>query len=264
MAHVAAVLLFASSARAATSSDGWNENVAALAEDPAPPPPPPPPPPSTHADKLLAARFLLEVELRSDLGWGSTTQFVPVYNEDVLFGTTGNDYELVDLTLGGVDLSLGLGTFLRQHWKLGYEAAGGLRGVVSTRNTLQVSRAGPSDEKPSLPSPEALQQMLGYVLPIGGYVAFYPSFSQSGGFSVGLHLGGGVFWGGEYMGHGGLHPAGTGAADIGYDYAWSEHLAWGARIRCGRIGFQGSDDASGRVTSVSATELGLALHLSAF
>jgi hypothetical protein len=265
-AHVAAVLLLVSSARAATGSEGWSEDETALARDPkpSPSPPPPPPPPLTPTDKLLAARFVFDAELRSGIGWGSLSQFVPVYNEDAFFGTSGKDYALTDLTLGGVDLSLALGAFLSQHWKLGYETAGGLRGVVSTRNTLQVSRSLPSDEQPSVPSRKALQQPAGYLLPVGGYLAFYPSFSQSGGFSIGLHLGGGLFWGGEYMGHGGPHLAATGAADLGYDYAWSDHLAWGARIRCGQMAFKGSEDADERITSLGATELSLALHLSAF
>lgn len=229
-----------------------------------PPPPPSSPPPRTPTEKLLAASLVYDVELRGGVGWGSMTQFVPVYNEDALFGTSGKDYGLMDLTLGNVDLSLALGTFLSRHWKIGYEATGGLRAVISTRNTLQVSRAIPNDEQPSVPSSESLRQTARYVLPIGGYLAFYPSFSEGGGVSIGVHLGGGLFRGVEYMGHGGLATAATGAADIGYESAWSEHLAWGAHARLGQTSFHQSGSDTDRSSSLSATELSLALHLSAF
>jgi hypothetical protein len=56
--------------------------------------------------------------------------------------------------------------------------------------------------------------------------------------------------------------AGTAALDIGYDRAWSDHAAWGVRVRCAKTGFAHEDDDV--ATSLGTTELGLAIRLSAF
>ena len=263
---MALLLLLDSRARAGTGTDEWKEDEAALARDPEPSPtpaPPPAPPPRTAAEKLLAASLVFDFELRSGISWGSLSQFVPEYDEDVLFGVTGKDYALADLTLGSVELSLAVGTFLSRRWKIGYEAAGGVRAVFSSRDTLHV--IGRLDgEGPSPPSREALRQTAGYLLPAGGYLAFYPAFSQSGGFSIGVHLGAGVFWGADYLGHGSFPATATMAADIGYETAWSDHLVWGVRARCGRTYFERNADATEKSSSLAVTDLSLALHLSAF
>ena len=77
-------------------------------------------------------------------------------------------------------------------------------------------------------------------------------------------MGAGGFGGLANMGREGLPTAATAAVDIGYDYAWSEQLAWGARARLGYTGFSGTSDDVGRRTSLSETELSLAFHLGAF
>jgi hypothetical protein len=258
-------LLLSSSAAAQASEAGWNEDEAALTRDPEPPPPPAPPPPETPAEKLLAAALVFDLELRSGIGWGSLSQDVFEEDEDALFGKSGKTYALADLTVGGVELSLALGTFLSDHWKLGYELSLGLSAALSSRNLWRpVRTVAPEEPAPSVPSRQALRQAASYVLPIGGYLAFYPSFSQSGGFSIAVHLGAGLFWGADSMGPGPLPTAATVAADIGYDLVWSDQLVWGVRARCGQTALHRADEAGNRATSLAATELGLALHLSAF
>ena len=262
-AHVLPLLLLASSARAGTTSSGWNEDEAALAKDPVPgppAPPPPPPPPRTPTEKLVAAPLVFDAELRGSIGWASMSRFVP--NDEYLFGG-GDEHSLADLTWGGFDLSLALGTFVKGHWKLGYEATGGLRSVRSSRATTGY-RSGPNADGLVAPSQEALQHEAGYALPVGGYLAFYPFFSESGGLSLGVHLGGGLAWGAEYLGSKRSAGAVGAAADLGYDYAWSEHLACGVRVRYGWMGLKLSDDRTGESTSLGSDELSLALRLSAF
>jgi hypothetical protein len=234
---VPVVLVVASRAQAAAASDEWNENDAELANDP-PPPPPPPPSPLTPLDKLLTASLVFELELRGSIGWG-------VLADD--------DGSLAELTTGGGDLMFTMGAFVTPHLRMGYVATAG-------RRTVLASQPG---ERGAGPIPSELEADAKYLLPLGIYAALYPLGDAS--LSLGVDLGLGISWGAEFMGYSFLLPpwAGTAAVHVGYDLVWSHHLAWGVRARCGKLGFSNSDD-DGHTTTLGSTELGLAVHLSAF
>jgi hypothetical protein len=159
---------------------------------------------------------------------------------------------LADFTTGGADLMFGMGGFVTRHLKMGYEANLGRRSVL---DNVQGSQG-------YAPSRSALENDATYFLPIGGYGAFYPL--ADAGLSLGVHFGLGVFWGAAYLGGAIFVPmAGTAAADVGYDHVVSDNLAWGVRARCGGLSFSVTDD-DGDTTTMSSTELSLAVHLSVF
>jgi len=220
----------------AAANDAWNENEADLAKDPRPRPPPPAPP-LTPLGKLLTAPLIYDVELRAAVGWATLGD---------------DDGSIAELTTGGADLVFNMGAFVTRHLKMGYEATGGQRTVLESRQ----------GEQGYLPSPIALETDATYLLPIGGYAAFYPL--ADAGLSVGVHFGGGVFWGADYIADAFLVPwAGSAAADVGYDHILSDDVALGVRARCGALGFTTSDE-DGHTATMNVTELSLAVHLSAF
>ncbi|HWO13310.1 MAG TPA: hypothetical protein VNN80_27605, partial [Polyangiaceae bacterium] len=246
LVHAAVPLVLALHAQAAAANDGWNENDAELAEDPKPAPPLPPAqppaqpsPPLTPVDRLLTASLVYEVELRAAIGRGLLAD---------------DDGSLAKLTTGGVDLVFTMGGFVDPHLKMGYEATAGQRAVLASR----------PGEQPSGYYPSKLEVDARYILPFGGYAAFYPL--GDAGLSLGADFGVGILSKvPPFMGSGFLIPAlaGTAAVNVGYDRVWSDHLAWGVRARCGRLGFSNSDD-DGHTTALSSTELTLAIHVGAF
>jgi hypothetical protein len=221
---------------AAAADGGWKADEAALANaaDPSPDPLPLAP-----FDALRAASVLVDLELRTGVGWTTLS-------ED---GLALNDY-----ISGCADATLRVGGFANSHLKWGYEATGGARRVLGDRDAHEVL---------GYSQPEApIEGDTWYFLPLGGFIELYP-WARAGA-SLGLHAGVGTFWPPQYMVGGNIELAGTIAADVGYEHVWSTRASWGLRLRLAATGFGQSYIDENYSTTQTSKELTLAARVSLF
>ncbi len=220
----------------AAADDGWKADDAALANEPEPALDPLPLAPF---DALRAASVVVDLELRTGVGWSTLS-------ED---GRPLNDY-----VSGCADATLRVGGFATPPFKLGYEATVGARRVLGGRE---------AHEPLGYSQPQApIEGDTWYVLPIGGFFELYPW--QRAGVSVGLHVGVGTFWPPEYMVGGNIELAGTIAADVGYEHVWSTQASWSLRLRVATTGFGQSHIDENYTTTQNSNELTLAVRASVF